>query len=216
MSQRPDIFDHLPRLGETAVIVGPGIKGTEHYQRIEAQTVVTLNKAILIPKLKQIDYWMVWAGTYPKNKHADPTKWSGWWPAAMKKAVDEGIIRLFGHKVSKNEPCEFSFAHNSQFYEEPAGQFVKGILRPGCTIAGGALQFCYWCDVKHVLFVGCDFYGQQYYDGSKNPNIDKRESFNDSAEGPLVDTMNTMIEICQAKGMVVESLSETKLNLKVI
>lgn len=211
-----DIFNNLPSLGETVVIVGPGIKGAEHYNRIEADTVITLNKAVLIPDLKQIDYWMVWAGTYPKNKHADKTKWSGWWPDAVNKAVEDGIIRLFGHKVSKKEPCEYSFAHNPGFNEDPAGRFIMGVLRSGCTIAGGALQFCFWCGVKRVIFCGCDFYGQQYYDGSRNPNLDKKGSFNQSPEGPLVDTMDEMIALCQAAEMEVVSLSETMLNVEVV
>ena len=99
-------------------------------------------------------------------------------------------------------------------FPTPARKMVRGLLRAGGSIAGAALQLCYWWDVKRVVFCGVDMLGHRHFDGTKGAISGKEEAGVECRWDSECDALNDMVGHCAAKGMEVLSLSETKMKVK--
>jgi len=215
-----DVFDSDLNLPKAVYILGSGIRGKEHHKRIPDDAyVIALNKSIMA---RPCNLWMLFARGYRNYE---------WW---KRKAADSGILKLWGiHLITRlraqwsrehrfknrqklNETpwkVNYSFEYFPTFDDEPYQQFIDGVLRTGATIGGAALQLCYWWDVEHVILCGIDMLGHTHFDGTVG-SLRGKMNIDGEAKWPDCERFNSMIRLCEKKGMTIQSLSETKLRVE--
>jgi hypothetical protein len=213
MKLPPDIFTANLAMPDTVYILGSGIRGAKHHERIPLGAyVIAVNKAIAAPV--EAELWMQFAKAWRYVRD----KW-------FTRALASDVPKCFG--ISLLERCklegmslanvDYCFDFMPQFHDEPnAYKFTEGILRTGGTISGAALQLCYWRNVKRVIFCGVDMLGHTFFDGTKL--VSKAETKinpdgTDNDWGLELRDLNIMVELCKGAGMEVYSMSETALEV---
>jgi len=182
------------QMPDVVYIVGSGVKGREHYKQIPATAyVIAVNKAVTIAEIKP-SCWVV----------LDPdTVKTGWFKAASKAF---GGIRIFSEEAGEgfNDPAkQFTFKLCAPTHG--AWEPDKTGVRVGGTVGSAAVEIAAMCGAKHIILCGFDLSGDEYFDGE----IRKDERHGKTWQAR--DLFDNTIEYYQRKGILIETLSETKL-----
>lgn len=194
----PDIFNHLDRFGSPShvYVLGAGLLGAPHYDSIPED-------AFTIATNCMMDYGRAWnvvmAFDYNSRNQA-------WWNAKLA----EGTTFLLGEGLAKMDPRAHyyfrHFAHAKTYKSTLARNKPITSLPNGATISGAALMLAWLLGAEHITLVGCDFTGKFHYDGSNAFKYDEL--------WPQKPHMENLIIGLQAKGVVIDSLSETSLRVR--
>ena len=193
-----NIFESGFELPERVCILAPGPSGRAHYREIPGGfLVIAVAKAVLIPGISA-DIWMM--------NHADQP----WYQEA--DAWFEGI-RIFGDEAAAKRPdCSNAGPH---YYFEPEDEplmpemtnGIDGVVRLGGSITGCALQIAYNFGARQILLCGADMSGDGYWDGTLNSVVAHGETWS------TIERLNPLIRWMKEKGVNVETLSPTKLDV---
>jgi hypothetical protein len=191
-----NVFDHLLKLGitETAYVVGSGANGRLHAHRIApAYWSVACNGAITLPAK-----FNAWAA-FDREVLAMP----------YMASIPDGVCRIMGTNIA-GQMADYAYDYAPSMTPD-AGALHYGVLRAGGSIACCMLQLLYWAGVKHAILCGVDMFGNKYHDGhvSKYHQADKDW-------GMMKDNMQRAIDLCEAGGTKVSSISKTALDVKMI
>jgi hypothetical protein len=162
------------------------------------------------------------------QKTTDPSYISEPWFTEALKCPDP---KAFGWELTsrvRNVNIAYTFWHEPDYWKEPSPfDFIYGLLREGGTIAGMALQLCYWKGVKRVVLCGIDMKGHTHWDeqgGSVRGTVPLNECLDYNADkvidgidqewGRELQMLQLMVDMCKASGMTIQSLSETALEVE--
>lgn len=177
-------------LPDTVYILGSGATAAEAIWRIPSDAcVIALNKAILAYQAAKI--WMCTTSAYLKEE---------WWQHAFSMPA----IRLFSEHLSVFAEADYSFLHYPPWGREPQG-WIPGVLRIA-TIAGCAVNLCYFKGVKKIVLCGVDMYGDTYFDGTTSNHKFKKNSI-----WREQSALDSMFRAVKKEGIVVVSLTDTYL-----
>lgn len=209
-----DVFDPAFKLPREMYIIGTGPNLNTCIDRIPGNgNIIFLNKAIEAPiaDIGSHGWWLCMDGKLGNQ---------GWFQAWARMLCREGpetnVTPVFETKILARlwPKVPWTFEQGMNLKEEPKWVAAQGVLRNGATIAGMALQLCYWKNVRAVHLAGCDFTGRKYFDGTeKNDN-------QDDGVWPHLENMNRLIDLFRggprALSMRIDSLSETALDVEII
>jgi hypothetical protein len=188
VSHPADWLSSLPT-HQHAIIVGAGPNGRPHHSPEPTDCLkIACNSAILLPW--RFDIYMVFdlnARNFPWFK--TPTT----------------AHKVFGHDIGRFEKADVVFQYMPTI--NSVDELTYGILHGGATIAGCALQLCYWLNCAHVTLLGIDQYGDKHFDGT----IGAPKHF--GRKWTTVKPMEKIIRYVTARGMAVDSLSKTELSV---
>ena len=194
-----NLFKSNLQLPKHVFIVATGQNGREHYARIPVGShVIAVNKGIIAyPRAK---IWLCSDNTLPELD---------WWETADDNT---SAFRIFSDRLieTTHKIADYTFDQDPVmcFHDyEPR----RGSLRCGATVSAQALQFAYWFGAAHVTLVGVDMSGGTYFDGTHGKH-------HSEAEGAwnCINRFNSLILWLQEHGMIVDSLSKTALDVKVM
>ncbi len=188
---QPDVFNHISDIGLTAhtQILGTGINGRDALHLLDPlDTTIGVNGAA---GLHPIDIWMAFDREVLSARYMDD--------------IDAETPRITGHNIYSAARADYSFAYMPAIM--PSTQRLdSGVLHAGATVAGCALQLCYWAGCQSVTLCGIDMFGNRYADGTISPCHASRQNW-----GEQMHNMNRIIALVREGGMIVETISETAL-----
>lgn len=197
--QSNDIYAMPYKMPETVYVLAPGPKGVKHYKNIPVNAfVIAVNSGVMIPMRHKVSFkisaWMV-ADKYAVDKD--------WWDKAIKSFDGD---RLFSQEVENRlQASDRKSVITFVIDKKPDGDF----MRNAGTVAGCAITFCHINGVKDVVLCGVDMSGNDYFDGSSNPDETWKQDHGATWTGR--DIMDERIRYLRACGTAVTSLSKTKL-----
>jgi hypothetical protein len=198
MTIENDIFNHLNSLGikKEATIVGSGPNGAAHINQINtSSTLLALNGACQYDL--NFDYWFCF----------DPDVCQHRW---FNQYYQENYTKsVFSSKMLKMTQLSslYTFKKDPNFGKHNvSNNLIYGTLRGGATIAGAALQACFFAGCKHITLVGVDMYGSQYFYKKINNKPQHKE-------WKQLSQLNQLIVKLKSHGLEITSLSETALEL---
>jgi hypothetical protein len=196
-----EVFRSTFRLPATVCILAPGPNGRPHYAEIPADCgVIAVSKAAMIPDVPRKLIWMM--------NHAT----QDWFPEANAqfrgtRVFSAGAVREAGDRLDPAAICYYYEPAPDQLTPENVHR-VDGAIRYGTTVSGCALQFAYNFGAQRILLCGVDMSGDDYFDGTSNVHV------NHGAVWPAARTINALVQwLREARGVRVETLSETKLDV---
>jgi hypothetical protein len=183
-------LDLLPR-NRRAYILGAGPNGIPFHKLDPDGLKIALNSAIVLPW--RFDIWMVFdygATQYPWYK------------------THTSAHKVFGTDLAKVSKPEVTFPYQPTMHS--VDEFRYGVLHGGASIAGCAIQLCYWLGCEHITLVGIDQFGSRHFDGTIGApkHTDRVWS--------TVKLLEKIIRITTAHGITVDSLSRTKLSVPTV
>ena len=209
------------KLPETVVILGSGPKGKEAYNRISKDDfVISLNAAISAPIKSSL--WMAMDPSLPKQDYffnAMLLHYKKYYMAGY-DMTENGIGKGYPLPIMEMNRIAKYFPWVCLTFKLLVGinrlymmnrndvKPIEGATRPGATIAGAVIQFCYWKGVKNIKLCGIDMFGHIYFDGSKH----RKKSRKDSQWG-VVPIFNTLMRHLESEGMKFTTLSDTRLEV---
>lgn len=145
------------------------------------------------------DYWLVSDINVRKYE---------WFTQKLSTAYERGVTMIFGPQYPPGTG-DYTFTEGMCInYDRVA--LVPGKLCMGATVSGIAFQLAMQVGAKHIYLLGVDMFGRDHITGEKNPAGVNEGAWN------CVHRFNALIHLAQAQGVVVQSLTETKLDVKVI
>jgi hypothetical protein len=196
-----DVNDSDLRLARKVCIVAPGRNGRGHYWRIPADfQIVAVSKAVLIPDLRPA-IWMM--------THSD----QAWFPGANRSFRG---IRVFSRDAAfhaavalRDTPDVYYFVPPSDsFLELEVSQPLDRVIRYGATVSACAVQFAFIFGAREILLCGVDLSGDEYFDGTINPNANHGETW------PAAMRLQALLgHLIDERGVSIATLSPTRLEL---
>ena len=196
-----DIFESNIRekMTETCYIVASGPNGADFHSRVPSDCfTIAVNGAIeadISP-----DLWMCADLNVRKTDYFAP---------AYEKHAD---IACFGTGLSTVYSKQaYTFNYGSMLCNSNSNEIAE-FARGATSIAGQAVQAAHRLGAKRIILVGVDMAGIGYFDGSQ-----AQDAVGDSKNWkPCIKLFNALIKWLGEQGCIVESLSETALDVEVI
>lgn len=192
---------------ETVYVLAPGPNGADFWNRIPDNAfVIAVNKAIeLIDKGTvrcQRHLWLV------PELSAQRTSW---FPQFKDKYRDSLCIGSALKNPGGMEEDEY-FKYFDYWGSEPCQdvQLEIGKLCTYGTVSSMAMQLAYYLGAIEIILVGVDMFGDEYYDGTKGFYEGMREG---TPWHNHINGFNELIRAIKSKGILVSTLSPTKLEL---
>lgn len=200
-----NIFNSKFSLPNKVYILAPGPNGRKSYNNIPSESVIiAVNKAVLIPGI-QADIWML-----------------NFLTPGVLEWYDEADSRFSGTRIFRKEAINHLPNYKSQGYffpvlkganeklSENGIKSIDGVIRPGVTISGLAIQLAYNFGAKEIILCGVDMSGFEYWDGSSYPHTKHGSTWE------YTGRLNNLIRLLLNKGISIYSISPTMLNIKEI
>lgn len=201
-----DIYVKPYAMPKTVYVLAPGPNGVKHYKKIPANAyVIAVNSGVMIPVKHKVPFtvnaWMVADKDAVTGKDAAMGK--DWWNEANQSFNGSRIFSL--EVMRKLKSTDRMPVVTFVIDKRPDGDF----MRSAGTVAGCAITFCHINGVKNVVLCGVDMSGNDYFDGSSNPDETWKRDHGVIWTGR--DILDERIRYLRACGMSVSSLSKTKL-----
>lgn len=197
MPKKPnDIFKSNFRFPKHVTILAPGPNGKDQWSNIEPDSfVIAVNYGVLIPA--RIDAWCVadwWAIKTP------------WFLNGCKKHTGLRFFSRGLHKKTPTQNCDYIFNFVPKF--TPGDYYpVPHKFKPDGTIVGITIEMAAQFGAELITICGADMSGNTYYDGGES----KSETCPHGDIWAYVPYLNSLIKYYQDRGVLFDSLSETKL-----
>ena len=194
----PNICDRLDDFGHPVrvYVVGCGINGKPFLDKLPTDAfTIAVNSLAAHPRAWSIHI------VCDRRSVKRP-----WW----KRAIPDGTktCHLFD-LVDKGRRTDYQFVHGFKLRVND-NPIQVGCLPGGATIIGCALCLAYFLDPERITLVGCDLYGKAHWDGQV-------ASFNHRAgRWWEADRIQWLINNIMARGVTVDSLSKTILQVPVV
>jgi hypothetical protein len=196
-----DVTESNLRVERKVCIVAPGPNGRDHYHRIPPSfQTIAVSKALLIPELTPA----IWIMT-----HSDQP----WFLEANRRFHG---IRLFSYDAALRAAGALRDTPDCYCFVPPLGSFLETqlhrpldrLIRYGGTVSACAVQFAYIYGAAEILLCGVDLSGDEYFDGTFNPNAHHGDIW------PAVERLQPLLDyLIEAEGLSISTLSPTRLRL---
>jgi len=213
-----DVFEHGLKLPERVVILGSGPRGKQGYDKIDDDDfVISLNGAITCPVNTTL--WMAMDPTLQGQKYfRDLMEWhynnyylTGHDLTQNSIGLGYPIPVMEKLRVARYFPwvrCTFELRKPEMMRENNVAPGTN-YLRPGCTVAGAAIQLAYLTGSKKIALCGIDMYGNTYHDGSRHKQLKRKDN-----QWSTVPVFNSLMRHLEKLGLSFTTLSATKLDVK--
>jgi hypothetical protein len=207
VAEPPDIFEHLEKFNQPQhiYIVGAGKNGAEFYKHIPKDAFTMAANGALAAGNNPEFYpypWNVWAAFDLGVRDA---------PYYRMKIPDETVIvmgpALGSRTVKAGRRCDYHFPHAGTIRRGKL-PLVFGSAFGGATIVGCMLAIGWFMGAAKFTFVGVDMKGDRHWDGTK--------AARGTGNWPQLTKLQHLVTTIRKRGGVLNSLSETALNVPVV